>query len=266
MGIIAGVVLLLALANYASEKHKRTTHWTLATRVDFIRRNTLYWLVSMQEYAESEISPHFRINGYPPISAYPQAQGGDTTYEQLLTNDFGDYRLEISGLIETLLGLSSADLRAPPKQEQTTLHHCIQGWTSIVRWGRAEVRHPRPLQAAVGAKYLAFHSFGMHEYSGKPYYECVAMEIGRHPQTILAYELNGEPLPLQHGALLRPRFETKLGFKMVKFLRAIELVDASRKFGDGMGGAREVEQQFDMGAEIWGAGRMTGARSPKPEG
>ena len=251
LGIIAGVVLLLAAANYVSEHHKRATHWALSTVVDFIRRNTLHRLVSMQEYEESEISPHFRINGYPPITAYPQAKGGDNTYEQLLENDFADYLLEVSGLVETPLNLSLADLRAMPKQEQTTLHHCIQGWTSIGRWDGVPLRdlldRCRPLP---GAKYLVFHSFGMHEYSGKPYYECVALEIGRHPQTILAYELNGEPLPLQHGAPLRVRFETKLGFKMVKFVRRVEVVDDYRKVGDGMGGVREDEQQFDMGAEI----------------
>jgi DMSO/TMAO reductase YedYZ molybdopterin-dependent catalytic subunit len=90
----------------------------------------------------------------------------------------------------------------------------------------------------------------MHEPSGKPYYECVDLQIGRHPQTLLAATLNGEPLPLQHGAPLRVRFESKLGFKMVKFLRRIELVADYRLIGGGMGGVREDEQQFDMGAEI----------------
>ncbi len=68
------------------------------------------------------------------------------------------------------------------------------------------------------------------------------MEIGRHPQAILAHELNGEALPAQHGAPLRVRIETKLGFKMVKFLRAIEVVDDDRRVGDGMGGVREDGQ------------------------
>jgi DMSO/TMAO reductase YedYZ molybdopterin-dependent catalytic subunit len=138
-----------------------------------------------------------------------------------------------------------------PRQEQTTLHNCIQGWTSIGRWGGVPVNEildqckPRP-----EARYLAFHSFGMHEKTGKPYYECVELEIGRHPQTLLADELNGVPLPLQHGAPVRVRFETKLGFKMVKYLKLIEVVDDYRKVGDGLGGVREDEQQFDMGASI----------------
>lgn len=68
--------------------------------------------------------------------------------------------------------------------------------------------------------------------------------------TALAYELNDETLPVQHGAPLRPRFETKLGFKMVKFLRSIEFVADYRIVGEGMGGVREDRQQYDMGAEI----------------
>ena len=251
LAIVAAIILVLIGANYASRKYRRITHWVISWPVDFLRERTLHRLVSVQNHEQSRISPHFRINGYPPISAYPQAQGGDHVFERLLADGFADYRLQVSGLVENPLSLSMADLRTLPKQEQTTLHNCIQGWTSIGRWGGAPMglildqARPSP-----EAKYLAFHSFGMHEYSGKPYYECVAMSIGRHHQTILAYELNGEPLPLQHGAPLRVRFETKLGFKMVKFLRAIEVVADYRKIGDGMGGVREDEQQFDMGAEI----------------
>jgi thiosulfate reductase cytochrome b subunit len=251
LAIVGGIVLFHAAANYASAKHRRSTHWALSTVVDFIRGHTLHHLISVQDYPESHISPHFRINGYPPISAYPQAQGGDTTYERLLSNGFADYHLVVTGSVERPLSLSLADLRAMPKQEQTTLHHCIQGWTSIGRWGGAHVceilDRCKPLPEA---KYLVFHSFGMHEESGKPYYECVALKIGQHPQAILAYELNGQTLPVQHGAPLRVRFETKLGFKMVKYVRSIEVVEDYRRIGDGMGGAREDEQQFDMGAEI----------------
>lgn len=251
VAIIAAIVLFHVAANHLSAKHRRGTHWALSTVVDTVRRTTLHKLVAAQNYDESEVSPHFRLNGYPPIAAYPQAKGGDDTYERLLAGNFADYRLEICGIVERPLSLSLDDLRAMPFQEQTTLHHCIQGWTSIGRWGgvplRAVLERCRPLHEA---KYLAFHSFGLHEYSGKPYYECVAMKIGYDPQTILAHTLNGEALPVQHGAPVRVRFETKLGFKMVKFLRRIEVVDDYHKLGDGMGGVREDEEQFDMGAEI----------------
>ena len=251
LGIIGAVVLFHMAANAVSEGAKQTTHRVLSALVDPVRRATLHRLISVQHYDQSEVSPYFRTNGYPPISAYPQAKGDDDTYERLLAGRFADYRLEVSGMVERPLSLSLDDLRALPRQEQTTLHHCIQGWTSIGRWGGVRIdevlKRCKPLP---GARYLAFHSFGKHEKTGKPYYECVDMPTARHPQALLAFELNGEPLPLQHGAPLRCRFETKLGFKMVKFLKTIEVIDDDRKVGGGMGGVREDEQQFDMGAEI----------------
>jgi DMSO/TMAO reductase YedYZ molybdopterin-dependent catalytic subunit len=117
-----------------------------------------------------------------------------------MAGGFADYKLEVSGLVEQPLNLSLSDLRAMPKTEQTTLHACIQGWTSIGKWGGAPLREilarcrPRP-----GARFLAFHSFGMHEKSGAPYYECIDIAISDMPQTILAYELNGGRCRLSTG-------------------------------------------------------------------
>ncbi len=76
------------------------------------------------------------------------------------------------------------------------------------------------------------------------------MELARHPQTILAYEMNREPLPIDHGAPLRLRVETQLGYKMVKYLRSIELVEDYRRIGGGQGGFREDEQYYGTSAEI----------------
>jgi DMSO/TMAO reductase YedYZ molybdopterin-dependent catalytic subunit len=168
-----------------------------------------------------------------------------------MAGGFADYRLRVVGMVDRPLELSIEDLRAMPRHEQTTLHHCIQGWTSIGRWGGVRVREVldrcgvRP-----EARYMVFQSFGKHEKTGKPYYECLTLDMADNPQVILADELNGEPIPVQHGAPLRLRLETKLGFKMVKFLRSIELVDDIHKVGGGRGGVREDEQQYDMGAEI----------------
>ncbi len=192
LAIIGGVIVFHVAANLASSHWKRPVHYLLAGLVDPVRRMTLHRLYSAQDYPFDERSPYFRTNGYPPISAYPQAQGDDDDYERLLADRFEDYRLEVTGMVERPLSLSLAELRQMPKQEQNTLHHCIQGWTSIGRWGGVRVSelldrcHPLP-----GARYLVFRSFGMHEKTGRQYYECVDLNIGRHPQTILAYELNG---------------------------------------------------------------------------
>ncbi len=219
--------------------------------VDPIRDGLLHGLPSVQDYPESRISPYFRTNGYPPISAYPQAMGDDDTYERLMAGGFADYRLRVVGLVEHPLELSLDELRMLPRQEQTTLHHCIQGWTSIGRWGGVRIAEILSrCRVRPDARYLVFHSFGKHEKTGKPYYECATLDLAGHPQAILAFELNGEPLPVQHGAPVRVRLETKLGFKMVKYLRSIEVVADYRQIGDGQGGVREDAQQYDMGAEI----------------
>lgn len=249
--IVAAVILFHIAANLATERFKRPLHIVLEAITGTVRRVLLHRLYSVQQYPLEKRSPYFRTNGYPPISAYPEAKGDDDAYEQLLAGGFEDYRLEIGGLVERPLSLSLAELRAMPKQQQNTLHHCIQGWTSIGCWGGVRISEIldrcRPL---ADARYLVFRSFGRHEKSGRPYYECIDIRIGRHPQAILAYELNGVALPIQHGAPLRPRFETKLGFKMVKYLRSIEVVDDYRRIGRGMGGVREDEQQYDKGAQI----------------
>jgi len=251
LAIIAAVVLIHTAANYFSAKTPRRVYTLLASLVDPIREKLLHNLYSAQEYPESQISPYFRTNGYPPISAYPQAKGDDDTYERLLSNQFADYQLEVKGLVAQPHKFTLVELRALPKQEQTTMHNCIQGWTSIGRWGGVRVSEILALcKPLPQARYLVFTSFGKHEESGKTYYECVSLDIGKHPQAILAYELNGQELLIQNGAPLRVRFETTLGFKMVKFLRSIEFVEDYRTIGDGLGGIREDLQEFDMGAEI----------------
>jgi DMSO/TMAO reductase YedYZ molybdopterin-dependent catalytic subunit/thiosulfate reductase cytochrome b subunit len=251
LAIVALVVAINAAANLVSLRWKRAAYESLARVVDPIRNTLLHRSVSVQDWPEERISSYFRVNGYPPISAYPHAKGDDDTYERLLAEVFADYRLEVTGLVEQPLGLSLADLRAMPKQEQTTLHTCIQGWTSIGKWGGVPLRDVLArCRSASGARFLVFHSFGRHEKSDAPYYECIDIALGNHPQTILAYKLNGEPLPAEHGAPLRLRVETKLGFKMVKFLRSIELVADYRTLGQGQGGVREDHQQYDMGAHI----------------
>jgi len=138
-----------------------------------------------------------------------------------------------------------------PREEQITMHNCIQGWTAVGKWAGVRLSdildRCKPLP---GAKYLVFHSYQFHKESGARYYECIDFVQARLPQTILAYEMNDVPLPVAHGAPLRLRVDPKLGFKMVKFLRAIEVVADYLTVGEGMGGVREDRQQYDMGAEI----------------
>ena len=177
-------------------------------------------------------------------------------YLRLAQGQFRDWRLAVGGLVQQPLTLSLDDVRTLPRQEQITLHHCVQGWSGIGKW--AGVRLLDILERAQPtpeARFVLCTSYGLDQFiSGgqprRPFYEVIDLELARHPQTILAYDFNDEPLPLPHGAPLRLRLETELGYKMVKYLRSIELIAEYHTVGDGQGGSREDTMYYGRGAEI----------------
>jgi sulfoxide reductase catalytic subunit YedY len=196
--------------------------------------------VSKQQFPKTKVSPFFRVNGYPP----------DTDeYKELLENNFDSYRLNVYGLVQSHLELSLSDLRAMSKQEQITEHYCIQGWTSIAEWAGVPMRYIISLcKPREDARYVVFRSF---QYTDSDeFYEVLDLDIVKHQQTILAYEMNGEPLNIGHGAPLRLRVETQLGYKMVKWLRSIEFVNNYKNIGEGQGGHREDHMYYSPRAGI----------------
>src|SRR5512140_3030070 len=76
------------------------------------------------------------------------------------------------------------------------------------------------------------------------FYGTIDIALASHPQTMLAYEMNVLPLPVSHGAPLRLRVETQLGFTMVKYVCRLELVHDYRHIGAGQGGWREDHQYY----------------------
>ena len=162
----------------------------------------------------------------------------------------------MEGLVRHPLNLSLDDLRALPKEEQITLHNCVQGWSGIAKWGGVPLREIlKRCQSLPEARYVLINSYGLDQFTyedkpRQPFYEVIDLEVAHHPQTILAYELNGEPLPLAHGSPLRLRVETQLGYKMVKYIRSIELISSYHAIGEGQGGSREDTMFYGRGAEI----------------
>lgn len=195
-----------------------------------------------QEFTADDLSPQFRSNG----TAMPD----NPAYEALAANGFRDYRLEVGGLVERPMTFSLADIRKFPSRTQITRHDCVEGWSAIGKWKGArlgvllEAVHLKP-----DARYVVFHCADPMEADGSsPYYESVDLEDAFHPQTILAYELNDEPLPIQNGAPLRLRLERQLGYKMAKYVMRLEIVEDISKVAGGKGGYWE-----DQGYE-WYAG------------
>jgi methionine sulfoxide reductase catalytic subunit len=233
-GGIAGIVLIHVLATTASFRYPRVVQRSIQTFIDPLRRALFGYQTSAQHYLPTDISPYFWLNGRPPK---------EENYLALARDEFANYNLEVGGLVHKSLHLTLAELRAMPKQTQITKHCCIQGWSGIAEWGGVSLRHIIELcQPLPSVRYVVLYGFDnkstseLHPKGAGFYYGTIRMRLAVHPQTILAYEMNGQPLPLTHGAPLRLRLETQLGFKMVKYIRAIEFVEDYKKIGKGYGG------------------------------
>ena len=187
------------------------------------------------EYSEKDISPYFWHNG-----AYPESD----EYRALYEGKFAEYRLRIHGLVDNAVALSLAELRALPYHEQITQHFCIQGWSGVAKWGGVSMQtildlvKPKP-----EAKWVVFYSLGDGPDKGL-YYDAHPIEQMRYELTMLAYDMNGEPLSYGHGAPLRLRNEVQLGFKQVKWIGAIEFVASYAEVGGGYGGYNEDHEFF----------------------
>jgi sulfoxide reductase catalytic subunit YedY len=187
------------------------------------------------EYTEKDISPYFWHNGQYPDSA---------EYQTLLDGDFADYRLRVDGLVDRPVELSLSQLRALPYHEQITQHFCIQGWSGIAKWGGVSMQtildlvEPQP-----EAKWVVFYSLGDGPDQGI-YYDAHPIEQMTNHLTMLAFDMNGEPLTYGHGAPLRLRNEIQLGFKQVKWIKGIEFVAHFSEVGGGYGGYNQDHEFF----------------------
>ena len=191
-----------------------------------------------REYSLAERSPVFRANG---------SRTADTpAYRAMLANDFADFRLAVGGLVARPLQLSLEQLRNLPARTQVTRHDCVEGWSAIGQWtgtplklllDMAQIDRRR-------ARYILFRC--ADELNGSPYYETIDLIEAFHPQTIMAWRMNGEPLPERHGAPLRLRVERQLGYKHAKYVTGIEAIPDFAEIGRGKGGYWE-----DRGYEWW---------------
>jgi DMSO/TMAO reductase YedYZ molybdopterin-dependent catalytic subunit len=174
-----------------------------------------------REYELSDISPAPAIGTTNP--ADPE-QGGlhpeyAPEYERLLKDDFSSYGLRVEGLVARPGMYSLASLKRLASRTQITRHSCEEGWSAIAQWTGVPLR--AVLEAAgiqPSARYVQFHAFD-------GWADGIDMIDALHPQTILAYGMNGRDLPVPHGAPLRLRVERQIGYKNMKFLRRIVVTE-----------------------------------------
>ena len=176
-----------------------------------------------REFPRSEIAD--------PFPTWNQTNPRNADYQRHRSEQFRNWRLPISGLVGRPIELSLAEIRNLPARTQVTAHVCEQGWSAIGEWTGTPLQ--RVLDAAGGvtsaARYVVIDTFDGW-YEGYDLFEV------EHPQTILAYGLNGRDLPTGNGAPLRLRVERQCGYKQLKFLRSIQVVDSMAGFGRGTGG------------------------------
>lgn len=187
------------------------------------------------ELTEKDISPYFWPNGTMPNS--PE-------FNALVAGEFVDYRLRVDGLVERPSTFSLAELRAMPRQDQITTHFCIQGWSGVAKWGGVPMKHILDLvRPMADARYAVFYSLADGADGGR-YYDVHKVSNMRHALTLLAYDMNGAAVSVLHGAPLRLRCENELGFKMVKWITAIEFVSDFADLGSGQGGYNEDHEFY----------------------
>jgi DMSO/TMAO reductase YedYZ molybdopterin-dependent catalytic subunit len=193
----------------------------LSETLTYAGQRLLTRLPSMaREFDRSQISTVAPVNGpAPKIEAY----------QRLLAGGFADWRLTIDGLVDRPGQLSLADLRQFPSHSQITHQACEEGWSFIAEWTGARLID---VLAGVGmrpeARFVFFFTFD-------GWWDSLDMDDARHPQTLLAYAMNGPTMPLDHGAPLRVKVPRQLGYKNLKYLTKVTVTDSASGIGDGLG-------------------------------
>jgi DMSO/TMAO reductase YedYZ molybdopterin-dependent catalytic subunit len=169
-------------------------------------------------YRESDISADYRIDSLDTPS--------DTRYADAARDGWRGYRLPVTGLVDRPQVFTLAELRAMPQLSLITRHDCVEGWSVVGKWGGPRLATVLAMaQPKSNARYVVFKCFDKDE-SGTEYYESLDLHEAAHPQTQLGLDLNGKPVDPDHGAPVRLRIPTQLGYKSAKWVREIELTDA----------------------------------------
>jgi DMSO/TMAO reductase YedYZ molybdopterin-dependent catalytic subunit len=171
----------------------------------------------VREYGRSDITSSPAVGTSNPADPHEELYNAERgpLFDRFRAGAFADWRLRIEGRVERPKSFSLAELQALPSRTQITKHTCEEGWSAIAEWTGVPLR--AVLEAAgiqPSARFVNFYAYDDNA-------DGIDMLDALHPQTILAYGMSGHDLPLAHGAPLRVRVETQLGYKSVKFLERI---------------------------------------------
>ncbi len=175
-----------------------------------------------REFSRSEIS-----NISPVNHRHPDYD----PYQRLLFGKFVDWRLYVDGLVTRPTAFSLAALKGLPSRTNITQLACEEGWSYIAAWTGVQLSLILTIVGASRkAKWVVFYPFN-------DFWGSIDIPEALHPQTLLAYGMNGEDLSPDHGAPIRLRIPRQLGYKNLKYIARITVTDSLRNIGDGTGSA-----------------------------
>lgn len=177
-----------------------------------------------REYALRDISSFPATGTTDPGD--PNSPRTSEEYRRLRAGNFADWRLSVEGAVKRPGTFSLAELKSFPSRTQITKHVCEEGWSAIAQWTGV------PLSCVLDAASLMPTARFVSFYSYDDWADSIDMLDALHPQTILAYGMNGRDLPLQHGAPVRLRVERQIGYKSMKYLRRIVVTETLDDGGD----------------------------------
>jgi DMSO/TMAO reductase YedYZ molybdopterin-dependent catalytic subunit len=176
-----------------------------------------------REFRPNQISKPPLANEMAPL---PEA------FKRLQAGGFADWRLSVDGLLSQPVSFSLAQLKSYPSRSHITMIQCEEGWSYIAEWIGVPLSH---LLNLVGvhpqARYVVYFSIDSN------WWDSIDMADALHPQTFLAYGMNGNELPVGNGGPLRMRLPRQLGYKSVKFITHMTVTDSLKGFGKGLGSA-----------------------------
>jgi DMSO/TMAO reductase YedYZ molybdopterin-dependent catalytic subunit len=176
-----------------------------------------------REFRRSQISKPPFANEVPPLNE---------AFKRLRAGGFADWRLSVNGLVARPASFSLDQLKSYPSHSQITQLQCEEGWSYIAEWNGVPLSHVLEIVGVhPQARYVVYFSIDPE------WWESIDMADALHPQTFLAYGMNGSELPVGNGGPLRVRLPRQLGYKSVKYITQLTVTDSLKGFGKGLGSA-----------------------------
>jgi DMSO/TMAO reductase YedYZ molybdopterin-dependent catalytic subunit len=176
-----------------------------------------------REFRTSQISKPPLANEMPPLR---------DSFKSLQAGGFVDWRLSVNGMVDRPASFSLAQLKSYPSNSQITQLACEEGWSYIAEWIGVRLSHVlNTVGVQPQARYVVYFSIDPN------WWDSIDMADALHPQTFLAYGMNGDELPVGNGGPLRMRVPRQLGYKSVKFITNLTVTDSLKGFGKGLGSA-----------------------------